>query len=366
MPSNMCLSGLIAYVSLLKLTSTAFLFPHYNRIPFHTSSRVKLQPLYSFVSDGSDYSTSDSDYVDDDDSPSRNEGPGWRASGEDGPTIEEQPPPLSKNAANRFVAFVWDNKLDTQDRDMLDLHDDRVLLNTDHVMYCRKANLYNETFNYNSMVDVVWSYPLLSADLKRFVGHAICLDSSSLEHAKNFLANEPIIQSLTDGDISSIPLYRWRHIKDHTLRQDEGRDGMPTVIINIDREADEAQAVRVATNDEHIKYLIQSERVIQAGPLHVCTEEKSDPASVAVGNIVLMNAHNRSHAVEFAENDPNALAGLYETIRVHRYNNLDVTGKFVADDQFNLDTPNPVDSMKEALDHWGYPVEDGQTPWLNY
>jgi len=216
------------------------------------------------------------------------------------------------------------------------------------------------------MVDVVWSYPLLSSDLKRFVGHALCLDSTSAENARSFLSKEPIIQSLTDGDISSIPIYRWRHIKDHSLRQDDGRFGMPTMIINFDRKGKEAKAVRAATNETHIKYLIQSERVIQAGPLHVCTDDKNDSGSVAVGSIVIMNAQNRSHAIDFAESDPCASAGLYETIRVHRYNNLDVTGKFLLEDQFDLAKNNPVDNMKEALDHWGYPVEDTQTAWLNY
>ncbi len=75
------------------------------------------------------------------------------------PTIELQPVPMSKNSGNRFVAVIWDRllhpKRDTFDP--LDMHYDRIALTEDHVMFCRKANLYNETFNPDSMVDILWS-----------------------------------------------------------------------------------------------------------------------------------------------------------------------------------------------------------------
>jgi hypothetical protein len=49
---------------------------------------------------------------------------------------------------------------------------------------------------------------------------------------------------------------------------------------------------------------------------------------------------------------------------VHRYNQLDVTGKFVSE---NLYYPNQnTYQMKEAMEYWGYPVDDEQTKWLNW
>lgn len=77
------------------------------------------------------------------------------------PTIELKPVPMSKNAGNRFVAFFWDAQLnENPEKDSLDLHEDRIALTEEHVMFCRKANLYNETFNQDSMVDVLWSLPM--------------------------------------------------------------------------------------------------------------------------------------------------------------------------------------------------------------
>ena len=122
------------------------------------STRFDALARSSFVADGSEYSSRDSSDLDDDDEDTE-VGVGYRE-GADSPTVELGPVPMSKNSGNRFVAFVWDKQLDTQDRDVLDLHYSRISHTEDHVMFCRKANLYNETFNTESMVDVLWSYPM--------------------------------------------------------------------------------------------------------------------------------------------------------------------------------------------------------------
>lgn len=118
------------------------------------------RPLYSsFVGDGSDYSSKDSDFDDDDELNSDVLPGGYREGGET-PTIELSPVPMSKNSGSRFVAFVWDQALDTEGRDVLELHYDRIQHTEDHVLFCRKRNLYNETVNADSMVDILWSYPM--------------------------------------------------------------------------------------------------------------------------------------------------------------------------------------------------------------
>ena len=53
----------------------------------------------------------------------------------------------------------------------------------------------------------------LSSDLLRLIGHAVCLESTALNHVQNFLAQEPLSRMLSGGDVSKIPLYRWRHIR---------------------------------------------------------------------------------------------------------------------------------------------------------
>jgi len=120
------------------------------------------RPLFmsSFAADGSEYSSKDTDYDEDEIAkPSSFQGKDFDDDQESEVT-ELIPVPMSKNSGNRFVALLWDQELDTRGRDTLELHHDRNELVEDHVMFCRKKNLYNETFNTDSMVDILRSLPM--------------------------------------------------------------------------------------------------------------------------------------------------------------------------------------------------------------
>jgi uncharacterized protein YciI len=193
---------------------------------------------------------------------------------------------------------------------------------------------------------------------------AISLSSTNIEYVKEFMKTEPLIHWFTGGDISEIPLYRWRHYRDYSLRQDDGRFGTPCMALAMDHDAEEGIGdLREQTYKEHLEYLIRSEKVICAGSLHLATQFKDDPSSLAVGDLVMFNAMDRDEAIAFAENDPRSGEGLYKSVQVHFYNNLDVTGKFVSEDELR---DAPCADLKEAMQVWGYPVDDDQTPWLNW
>jgi len=135
----------------------------------------------------------------------------------------------------------------------------------------------------------------------------------------------------------------------------------------MDRSAEEGVGnLRESVSKDFLEYLIRSERVIATGPLHLSTEFKDDPSSIPVGDLILFNAPTREDAIEFAENSPAALSGLYANMKLHRYNSLDVTGKFVAGNLVDPSKTKHTDDMKEAMEHWGYPVDDMQTKWLNW
>jgi len=138
------------------------------RSGFRSTTRAFEKPspsvLYqsSLVADGSEYSSRDSSDMDDDMDDSGNSyDRNYRDNQDETPTIELSPIPMSKNTGNRFVAFFWDAQLNEDPKkDGLDLHYDRIALTEEHVMFCRRTNLYNETFNKDSMVDVLWSLPV--------------------------------------------------------------------------------------------------------------------------------------------------------------------------------------------------------------
>ena len=191
----------------------------------------------------------------------------------------------------------------------------------------------------------------------------MCLESKTLEDVQKFLSEEPIIQMFTGGDLTNIPLYRWRHIRDYSLRIDDGRFGYPCMILALDDDPEQVGNLRDEVSESALEFLIRSERIIATGPLYLPTEFKDDPSSIAVGDLVLFNAKGREDAIEFAEDLPSAQEGLYKSMRVHFYNTLDVTGKFVSEDPLR---DAPCSDMKEALEYWGYPVADDQTPHLNW
>jgi len=294
-------------------------------------------------------------------------------------TFEEHPVFLSKNNGNRFIAFIFDRALaliskKDNEINLWDLHEKRIRLTQDHILFCRKKNLFNNTFNADSMTDILWSHQILSSDNKRTIGHVLCLESTALHHILNTLMKDPIIQNLTNGDLSQIPIYRWRQFRDVMLRQDDGRNGIPTLLLAMDRQKPnylqdghyKANPFRQNIYYKHLEYLIQSKRVIASGPLHLPTSFKNDSSSVPVGDLTLFNSISREDAIQFAEQDPYALVGLYETMKVHRYNKLDVTGKFLTNDPFVEIKDIPTLDIKDAMDYWGYPINDKQTPWINW
>eukprot|EP00934_Nitzschia_sp_Nitz4_P006327 Nitzschia sp. Nitz4//scaffold22_size323478//54541//55692//NITZ4_000508-RA/size323478-processed-gene-0.448-mRNA-1//-1//CDS//3329542938//6317//frame0 len=280
-------------------------------------------------------------------------------------TYEAKPLPLSKNAGTRYVAMIWDHEVDTKGRTFQELHGARDLMVRDHVLFCRKRNLYNETFNTDSMVDIMRSSHVLSTDLQRVVGNFMVLESTELKYVQELLASEPHIQDLTGGNSSNIPLYRWTHLRDHTLRQDEGRHGYPCMMIGLDYDKSVVGDLREKVKKDWLEYLISSRKVIAGGPLHVPTAKKDDPAGVAVGDFILFNAMDHDEAIQFAENMPSSKRGLYRDLRVQFFNILDVTGQHVS--HATDEDATPVSEMYKELEDLGYPVgEDDGTPWLNY
>lgn len=201
----------------------------------------------------------------------------------------------------------------------------------------------------------------LASDLQRVIGQALCLESTALGYIQEFLETEPICKMYTGGDASKIPLYRWRHIRDYTLRIDDGRFGFPCMCLALDDEPEEIGSLREDNQEALLQYWIRSKKVIAAGPLYMPTEFKDDPSSIPVGDLVLFNAKDRDDAVEWVEGFPSAETGQYSSMRVHFYNRLDVSGKFVSEDRLR---DAPCHQMQEALEAWGYPTGDDQTPWL--
>mmetsp|Transcript_61736 Transcript_61736/g.91703 ORF Transcript_61736/g.91703 Transcript_61736/m.91703 type:complete len:168 (-) Transcript_61736:38-541(-) len=159
-PQSMALLAIIAALSTSAVTSfapAAFVTPTNTRTNVASSSSLSM----SFFADSSDYKGDDYDEDGATIPPTDSAFGGASEDEMESPVTEETPVPMSKNnQGNRWVAFVFDRAMDKNGLDVMELHERRVSKTEDHVLFCRMSNLYNETFNYNSMVDVVWSYPM--------------------------------------------------------------------------------------------------------------------------------------------------------------------------------------------------------------
>ena len=135
------------------------------------------------MADSSDYKADKSDYGENSEEGSSSTSP-LRSYDDmaDVPVTEEIPVPMSRNnVGNRFLALVFDRSLSRKhdekgwkneevERDddgeqegehiLWEMHEDRVALTEEHVMWARKQNLYDDTFNTESMADILWSHQL--------------------------------------------------------------------------------------------------------------------------------------------------------------------------------------------------------------
>jgi len=164
----------------LQIIATAFGVVTHECSYFKTcSTHIKIRPTaqpMSFFSDSAEYSSSESDLdAEEDEIDTGFESTSRVSEDDENPTIEETPVPMSKNAGNRFVAFVFDrtlNLLAGKSVDPIEMHENRILDTENHVFFCRKTNLYNETFNTDSIADVLWSHQLYVVLVKNVV-HAL-------------------------------------------------------------------------------------------------------------------------------------------------------------------------------------------------
>lgn len=68
---------------------------------------------------------------------------------------------------------------------------------------------------------------------------------------------------------------------------------------------------RLATRDSHVAYL-KSTPVVQAGPF-------LDAEGKMYGSLVIIEVETRAEAEAWAANDPYALAGLFEAVRIEEW-----------------------------------------------
>ena len=80
---------------------------------------------------------------------------------------------------------------------------------------------------------------------------------------------------------------------------------------------------RMATREAHIAYLATyAEKLLEAGPL-------LDPDGRACGSLLMIEVEDAAAAAGFAEADPYAKAGLFESVMIRPYRSVFKDGELV-------------------------------------
>jgi len=273
------------------------------------------------------------------------EGSATAAETEEARQVTKPPPPSPKGGAS-YVALYDDAHALARGTDALS-PEDRAYLRTRtawmHVMWAREP-----TLDPDAGCEVLWDHALLSDDLKTEVGNAVCIDAKTVEEARAFAEEEPWSVYLSGGNNrgpEGTRLYRWGRVRDYDLRADDGRNGFPTMAFCWDKK-EGVEGLRPATRKAHLEYLINSERIIAAGPLFETMGDGADGGPV--GSLVLFNSKSAEDAAHFCANDPYALAGLFDDVRISFHNTVDVSGKFFTPDKFAVD-PSDTDEVTRYM-----------------
>ena len=80
----------------------------------------------------------------------------------------------------------------------------------------------------------------------------------------------------------------------------------------ITRDKADALQIRLDNRDAHLAYIAETGVVEMAGPF-------LDPNGTMCGSMIIMNVDTLEAAQHWAENDPYALAGLFEDVRIQEW-----------------------------------------------
>ncbi len=80
----------------------------------------------------------------------------------------------------------------------------------------------------------------------------------------------------------------------------------------ITRDKSESLQIRLKTRDAHLAYIKETGCVEMAGPF-------LDPDGTMCGSLIILDVVSLKDAQDWADNDPYALAGLFDKVRVEEW-----------------------------------------------
>ncbi|CAM9473604.1 unnamed protein product [Ascophyllum nodosum] len=191
---------------------------------------------------------------------------------------------------------------------------------------------------------VLWDRTILSPSKYKTIGNIMCVRAHSKEAAIRLLESDPF----RAADLyETVSLYRYPYSTAGEFNWQLAAH--PYVALSMDREGQ--SRLREDNFPRHLEYLGNTKRCTGVGPIFDPSLDKDDPASAPVGSLVFFNAATDEEARETVENDPLNEAGLFESMFIARFNDLDLSG-------LHLAYPSRDDPLRDIIAKEGLAVGD--------
>ncbi|CAN0408997.1 unnamed protein product [Ectocarpus sp. 12 AP-2014] len=199
---------------------------------------------------------------------------------------------------------------------------------------------------------ILWNRSVLSPSKCRVIGNMFCIRSYTKEGALRLLEEDPYRKS---GLFGTVSLYRYPYNMGGGFNWH--LSNFPYLALCMDKKG--KTKLREKNNDAHLEYFEKTRRCIGEGPIVSSDLAEDSPRNKPVGSLMFFNAINDEEARETAEGDPFNQAGLYDSVFVARFNEIDLSG-------IGLVRANRIDPMRDMMAKEGldreceYPVKFGK------
>ncbi|CAM9851284.1 unnamed protein product [Ectocarpus sp. 4 AP-2014] len=201
---------------------------------------------------------------------------------------------------------------------------------------------------------ILWNRSVLSPSKCRVIGNMFCIRSytKASEGALRLLEEDPYRKS---GLFGTVSLYRYPYNMGGGFNWH--LSNFPYLALCMDKKG--KAKLREENNDAHLEYYEKTRRCIGEGPIQSSELAEDSPRNTPVGSLMFFNAINDEEARETAEGDPFNQAGLYDSVFVARFNEIDLSG-------IGLVRANRIDPMRDMMAKEGldreceYPVKFGK------
>lgn len=241
--------------------------------------------------------------------------------GNQGPEVEHVAPEAELRFNESYLAFCIDRDATKDEEKNYPFWGIRLAANMERMTWAR---MLTRGLRYQEDCEstIAWDRSILSPRKQKIIGNMMNIRAHSKAAALRLLENDPFHKK---GLYKTVSLYRYPH---STLGEHNwGNRNVPYVALIMDEPAKQHSKEEKFLKRRHYHYLEINSRVSGYGPIFDVNTAWDDPDAKQLGSVLFFNAPDDDFAKDFVETDPYNLHGLYKSIFIARFNELDLNGR---------------------------------------